>query len=95
MPAFSTGAFAKLGDFDAVLFGIVVRLVVVHDHQQRNAMFGRGPERARSHQHVAVGLDRHGELAAAFERQSRADGSARAVTQTGAAAAAEGLIRAW
>ena len=67
------GTLAELGDLDAVLFGIVVRLIVVHDHQERDAMLRRGPERARSHQHVAVGLDRQRQLAVAFERQSRAD----------------------
>ena len=56
-------------------------------------MLRRGPERARSHQHIAVRLDRHGELAAAFERQRRADRRARAIAQAGAAAAAERLIR--
>ena len=76
-----------------MLFGIIVRLVVVHHHEQRDAVLGRGPQRARGHQHIAVGLNRHRELAATLERQRRANRCARTVAQAGAAAAAKSLIR--
>src|SRR5581483_130952 len=51
-----------------------------------------GAERARGQQNIAVGLDQPGEFAAALERERRADRSAGAVAETGAAAAAERLV---
>src|SRR5919198_455321 len=85
-------AVTKLGDLDAMLLGIIKRLIVVHYHEQRNPVFGRGPERARCHQQVAVRLDVDGELTGIFERQCRADGCARAIPHARTAAAAEILV---
>ena len=58
---------AELRDFDPMFLRVLVGLVVMHDHEERNTMFGRGPERARSHQHVAVGLNADGELTRTFQ----------------------------
>src|SRR5262249_42560896 len=45
---------------DALLMQLVVeeRTVVADDHQQRNAVMHRGPERGRAHAEVAVAADR-------------------------------------
>ena len=43
-------------DADLMLEVVVVRAVVVHDHQQRDAAVRGGPERARVVHKIAVGL---------------------------------------
>src|SRR5262249_44281468 len=55
---------------DTLLMQLIVeeRTIVADDHQERNAIVHRGPERGRAHAEVAVAADRGGRSPPALER---------------------------
>jgi hypothetical protein len=86
-------SLAELRHFDPMLFGVVKRLIIVQHYQQWNFVFGRGPETTRSHEQITIRLYIDCDFAASLQSQGCADRGAGAITNSGAAAGAEILVR--
>src|SRR6185437_11319447 len=69
-----------------------VEAIVVHHHQDRNFVLGRGPERARRDHEVAIADDRHGKPAMLAVGERRADRAAAAIADAVSAGIAEIVV---
>src|SRR5665213_210556 len=78
-------ATARARHIFLVQFVVEIGSVVVDDHQQRNAMVRRAPDRSRAHAEVAVAEHRDGVTALIGQRQRRADRKAGPGAQAAAA----------
>src|SRR5262245_57256818 len=80
---------------DALLMQLIVeeRTVVADDHEERNSVMHRGPERGRAHAEVAVAADRDWQPSRALERQRGADGNAGPAADAAAALRADVIER--
>src|SRR5690349_3403885 len=76
-----------------MLFVVVVRTVVEHDHKQRNLILGCRPERVGGHQEIAVAYDSDAQTAALLETECCADRRRQSITDAAAAATAHTMCR--